>query len=53
MTEPKAVSEIHAIREKISRETANLTPKEKAERVNENAQKAIEQHGIKLKAISL
>jgi len=48
MTEPKAMREIHEIREKISRETAGLTPEERTARVNENMYKLQKEFGFKI-----
>ena len=49
MNEPKAVAEIHAIREQTSKEIANLTPKERVERVKYSSQNLLKKYGIELK----
>ena len=45
--EPKAVKEIHDIREKIYEETKNMTPEERAKYAHADAQKLIKQYNLK------
>jgi hypothetical protein len=52
MHEPKALKEIHDIREKIYEETKNMTPAERAAHAHREAQKLIEQYKLKAKSHS-
>jgi len=47
--EPRAVREIHAIREKIYEETKHLTPEERAAVASREAQELIAMYGLKIK----
>ncbi len=47
--EPKAIREIHAIREKLYDETKNMTPEEHTAYYRRKAEEAAEKHGLKLK----
>ena len=46
--EPKALKEIHDIREKIYEETRNMNPEERAKHAHFEAQKLIEQYNLKI-----
>jgi len=46
--EPKALKEIHDIREKIYEETKNMTSEERAKHAHSEAQKLIKQYGLKI-----
>ena len=48
MTEPKAMREIHEIREKIYEETKNMTASEHTAYFNAIAEKALKEFGIKI-----
>ncbi len=48
-SEPKALKEIHDIREKIYEETRNLSPEDKTERRNRIAREVAEKYGLKIK----
>ncbi len=45
--EPRALKEIHDIREKIYEETKNLSPEERAEQTNKIGRKILEKYGLK------
>ena len=47
--EPRAMREIHKIRERIYEETKHMSPEERAAHANEQAQKLIDQYGLKVK----
>ena len=47
--EPKALKEIHDIREKIYEETKNMTPEERVRYAHCEAQKLIKQYNLKIK----
>ena len=47
--EPKALKEIHDIREKIYEETKNMTPEERVQHTRSEAQKLIKQYDLKIK----
>ena len=47
--EPKALKEIHDIREKIYEETKNMTPEERVQHTRSEAQKLIKQYNLKIK----
>jgi hypothetical protein len=47
--EPKALKEIHEIREKIYEETKNMTPAERAAHARNEAQKLIKKYNLNLK----
>ena len=47
-TEPKAIKEIHDIRETIYEETKNMTPEERAKHAHYEAQKLIKQYNLKV-----
>ncbi len=44
--EPRALKEIHEIREQIYEETKNLSPEERAEQTNKMGKKILEKYGI-------
>jgi len=46
--EPRALREIHEIREQIFEETKNMTPEERAERRNRIGKEIAEKYGLKL-----
>jgi hypothetical protein len=48
MNEPKALKEIHDIREKIYEETKNMTPEERVNYAHYEAQKLIKQYNLKV-----
>ena len=48
MNEPKALQEIHRIREEIYEETKHMTPAEHTRYVKEGARKLIEEYNLKL-----
>jgi len=48
MNEPKALKEIHDIREKIYEETKNMTSEERVKYVHYEAQKLIKQYNLKI-----
>jgi hypothetical protein len=48
MNEPKALKEIHDIREKIYEETKNMTLKERVKYAHCEAQKLIKQYNLKI-----
>ena len=48
MNEPKAVKEIHDIRERICEETRNMTPEERANYAHIDAQKLIKLYNLKI-----
>jgi hypothetical protein len=47
--EPKALKEIHDIREKIYEETKNMTPEERAKYAHSEAQKLMKLYNLKIK----
>ncbi len=47
--EPKAMREIHAIREKLREETKNMTPEEHTAFYRRKAEEAAKRHGLQLK----
>ena len=49
MNEPKALKEIHEIREQIYEETKNMTATERAAHAHDDAQKLIEKYNLKIK----
>jgi hypothetical protein len=49
MNEPRAMMEIHEIRERIYEETKHMTPDERAARANEQAEELIAMYGLKVK----
>ena len=49
MNEPKALKEIHEIREQIYEETKNMKPAERAAHAHDDAQKLIEKYNLKIK----
>ena len=49
MNEPKALKEIHDIREKIYEETKNMTPEERVKYAHNEAQKLIKLYNLKIK----
>ena len=51
MNEPKALKEIHEIRERIFLETKNLTPEEYNARVRQRSQNLLERYGIQLETV--
>ena len=46
--EPKAIKEIHEIREQIFEETKGLTAEERAAQTNRIGMKLAEKHGLKI-----
>ncbi len=46
--EPRAMREIHEIRERLARETSYMTPEEHAAHVNRIAEKLARKHGFTL-----
>jgi hypothetical protein len=49
MNESIAMKEIHEIREQIHLETKDMTPSERAKHANDQAQKLIDEYGLKIK----
>lgn len=49
ISEPKALREIHEIREQIYEETKGLTPEERAEHTNKIGREIAEKYGLKVK----
>ena len=49
MNEPRAMREIHEIRERIYEETKHMTPEEQTELTRREAQTLIDRHGLKVK----
>jgi hypothetical protein len=49
MNEPKALKEIHDIREKIYEETKDMTPLERVKYADNGAQKLIQKYNLKIK----
>ena len=49
MNEPRAMREIHEIRENIYEETKNMSSKERAALTRREAQEMIEKYGLKVK----
>jgi hypothetical protein len=49
MNEPRAMREIHEIRERIYEETKNMTQEERAELTRREAQEMIDKYGLKVK----
>jgi 3-oxoacyl-[acyl-carrier-protein] synthase III len=47
--EPRAMREIHEIRERIYEETKNMTQEERAELTRRAAQEMIDKYGLKVK----
>ena len=47
--EPRALKEIHEIREQIYEETKNLSPEERAERRNKVGREIAEKYGLKVR----
>lgn len=47
--EPKALKEIHDIREQIYEETKDLSQEERAEQTNRIGREILEKHGLKIK----
>ena len=47
--EPKALKEIHRIREQIYEETKDLSPEERAERRNKIGKEIAEKYGLKVR----
>lgn len=47
--EPRALKEIHEIREKIFEETKNLSPEERADRRNRIGREIAEKYGLNIK----
>jgi len=46
--EPRALREIHEIREKIYEETKNMTPAERTKHTNDAAEKLIKMYNLKV-----
>ncbi|WP_157910232.1 hypothetical protein [Petroclostridium xylanilyticum] len=46
--EPRALREIHEIREKMYEETKNLTPEERAEKRRKEGREIAEKYGLKI-----
>jgi hypothetical protein len=51
MNEPKAMREIHEIREQIYEEIKNLTPEERVALVRRESQAMIDKHELKVKRL--
>ena len=51
MSEPRAMQEIHEIRERLSEETNNMTPTEYNARVRSRSQRLLDRYGIILKRL--
>jgi hypothetical protein len=49
MNEPKAMQEIHEIREFLYEKTKNMSPEERAALTRSDAQEMIEKHGLRVK----
>ncbi len=49
---PKAMREIHEIREKLYEEMKDLTIEEYTDRVNRDAEELAEQYGLKILAVA-
>ena len=47
--EPRAMREIHEIRERIYEETKNMTPEEQTELTRREAQSLIDKYGLKIR----
>ena len=47
--EPRALKEIHDIREKIHNETRDLTPAEKAKQTNRIGKDLLDKYGLKIR----
>ena len=47
--EPRAMREIHEIREKIYEETKHMTPEEQTELTRKEAQEMIDKYGLNIK----
>ena len=47
--EPRALKEIHEIREKIYEETKHLNPEERADLTNRVGREFVEKYGLKIK----
>ncbi len=47
--EPRALKEIHEIRENIYKETKHLTPEERAEQTNKIGKAILEKYSLKFK----
>ena len=47
--EPRAMKEIHEIREKIYEDTKHMTPEEQTELTRREAQALIEKYGLRIK----
>jgi hypothetical protein len=46
--EPRAMQEIHEIRERVYQKTKGLTPEQRAETTNRMARKLAEKYGLKI-----
>jgi len=53
MNEPKAMKEIHEIREKIYEKTKNMTPSEYNAWVHKRSQALLDRYGIKLETVEI
>lgn len=51
LEEPKVMRELHELRAQHYEKTKNLTPKELAESINEEARKIAEQYNLKFKFV--
>jgi len=49
--EPRALREIHEIREQIYEEIKNLSPEERAKRTNRIGRELVEKYGLKVKKV--
>ncbi|MCL2298981.1 MAG: hypothetical protein FWC27_02395 [Firmicutes bacterium] len=53
MDEPRAMREIHEIRERIYERTKDMTPEERNALVHKQAQELLDRYGIKVKTVSV
>ena len=53
INEPKALKEIHDIREIIYEETKNMTPEERANHAHNEAQKLLKQYNLNIQYANL
>jgi len=53
VNEPKAMREIHEIRERIYEETKDMTPEERTAHTRAEAQELLARYGMKVKTVSV